>query len=128
VYKVRFVDADGLILVAVPCSDSGSTLRDIISMVDMINHAVPSRTQIEGAIRRGIQAGLVEEKDGVFNISPSRREEVSAVFESSPVFLRKVDAMSQYLAGNEWRQRTSQEYKLSQNQYRDAVKSYLNSF
>jgi hypothetical protein len=125
--RVRFVDDDALILVAVPCSDSGSTLRDIISMVDMINHAVPARINIERAIRRGIQAGLVEEKSGYFSISPSRREKVSAVHESSSVFLEKVEAMSQYLSGNEWQQQVSREYRLTQRQYRNAVDSYLSS-
>ena len=52
----------------------GVRLTDIISTADFLNRTIPSRQEVEAAVRRLTAAGLIAVADGWFRITPSGRQ------------------------------------------------------
>ncbi|MEU9743711.1 hypothetical protein AB0E12_31470 [Micromonospora chersina] len=48
----------------------GVRLADVLSTADHLNQAIPERHEVEGAVRRLVDAGLVSVTDGWFRVTP----------------------------------------------------------
>jgi hypothetical protein len=125
---VDFDDHDAWIFWAIPVSEEGTDLRGIIGAADAINHAIPSREQIESSINRGLQAGLLEKCGECLRFAPTHRKEVREACSVSRAWSRQWDSILAYLASKEWRVVDNVEYRLPEHIYKDAVDEYLRTF
>jgi hypothetical protein len=67
----RWAWSDAWIYTAIRISDRGEgvTLSDLMTAADVVNHAYPTDAEITQAVRRLIGAGLVDVRDGRFQLT-----------------------------------------------------------
>jgi hypothetical protein len=125
---VDFDDHDAWIFWAIPVSEEGTDLRGIIGAADAINHAIPSREQIESSINRGLRAGLLERCGERLRFAPTHRKEVGEACSVSRAWARQWDAILAYLASKDWHVVDDVGYQLSEHEYNGVVEEYLRTF
>ena len=50
---------------------TGASLADVLAAADFLHHAVPSRTELEGSVRRLAGAGLLTIEDDLVEVAPA---------------------------------------------------------
>jgi hypothetical protein len=106
---IEFDQEDAWIFWSIPANESGTDLRGLISAADALNHAIPSREQIELSIDRGLQAGVIE-------------------LSVSKTWFKQLDALFEYIASRKWGHAGTAGYRLPEKEYEAVVEEYLRSF
>ena len=70
----RFQRTDAWIFLSINTTEDGTSLEDLIAKADYINHAIPSKDEIEGAVTRLSTAGLVRFENSKFILTDSGKE------------------------------------------------------
>ena len=60
---------DAWVLAATPQGSQGSNLSDLVGAMDALNHAIPTRGELAGALGKLIASGFIESEDERFRLS-----------------------------------------------------------
>jgi hypothetical protein len=99
---VSFSQTDAWILWSVATDAAGSTLPDIIAKADFVNHAIPSREEVETALTKGLQVGLLHIDGRHVRLAPEHAEEVRKTVEKPRHAFDSWTALHRFLIGREW--------------------------
>lgn len=99
---VLFSQTDAWILWSVATDETGSTLPDIIAKADFVNHAIPSREEVETALTKGLQVGLLHTDGRHVRFAPEHAEEVRKTVEKPRRAFDSWTALHRFLIGREW--------------------------
>jgi len=125
--KISFTAEDCWIIISLPLSEKGVDLSELIERADMINHAIPTKKEIEIALTKGIQCGLVIVSNGRYQLNKLHK----LIFEK--VYLKKggLFAMSSSLYNelNSYKLEVINEVEIaiSAKVYQSAIEDYLGS-
>ena len=97
-----FSQTDAWILWSVATDATGSTLTNLIAKADFVNHAIPSRAEVEAALTKGIQTGLLLTDGRYVRFAPECVGEVRKVVEKPRYAFDSWTALHRFLAGREW--------------------------
>jgi hypothetical protein len=99
---------------------TGASLADVLAAADFLHHAVPTRDELEGSVRRLAGAGLIRIEDDLVEIAPSgeqlwRTRPFSGL--SSAVMTLQAQ-LNRASAPGDW------EWTLDEQTYNSAVREY----
>jgi hypothetical protein len=124
---ICFHPSDPWILLAVAkASFHGScSLPRLISAADYINHAIPSRAQIEGGVNRLAAAGLLSVSKNGFSLAPKGRRLMIGLESKSRSLPRQWKMLEKELPAIGPLTRRARRWRLSPAVYRQAVAEHL---
>jgi hypothetical protein len=125
---IEFDQEDAWIFWSIPANESGTDLRGLISAADALNHAIPSREQIELSIDRGLQAGVIELDGSCFRFALYLRDDITSAYSVSKTWFKQLDALFEYIASRKWGHAGTAGYRLPEKEYEAVVEEYLRSF
>lgn len=67
--NIKFTNTDAWILMGFPINDDGVSLSELIGRCDAINHAIPTKAEIEIALTKGVQSGIVVQHGNKFRLT-----------------------------------------------------------
>ncbi|MEP2025784.1 MAG: hypothetical protein ABJH98_12125 [Reichenbachiella sp.] len=67
--NIKFTNTDAWILMGFPINDEGVSLSELIGRCDAINHAIPTKGEIEIALTKGVQSDIVVQDGNRFKLS-----------------------------------------------------------
>ena len=70
----RFQHSDAWIFLSINSVEDGTALEDLTAKADWINHAIPTESEVEGALNRLSKAGLVDFQDANLFLTESGKE------------------------------------------------------
>lgn len=95
----RFVWSDAWILLAVIYADGqGCDLDNLIKIADYINHAIPTKVELNGAIVRLTQAKMIKESKGKFKAAAKVMKAYSRTHTPRRTALKEVEDMEKFLS------------------------------
>jgi hypothetical protein len=120
----RFIASDAWIFISLNPGGAATALDDLLATADWINHAIPSLAEIEGAVNRLAQAGLVraeaeklyltESGVALYCLHSGKRPAMLTLWKKIETHLNTADLPVLALA----------EFQLSQDQYAQACQRY----
>ena len=94
----QWVWSDAWVLWSIAAGSTESTsLQQLISAADYVNHAVPTYDELAGALGRLIVAGCVERAGSGYRASPMMREVLAATRTPRSSSLAEIDALFAHL-------------------------------
>ena len=121
--ELRWVWSDAWVLWSIAAGSTELTsLQQLISAADYLNHAVPTYAELAGALGRLVAAGCVERTGRGYRASTTIREVLAAVQTPRSSGLAEVDALFAHLETLE--AVGAMDKALSRSAYRRAVDEY----
>jgi hypothetical protein len=98
----EFAPYDAWILLAILYNHERgpSSLQDILATADAINHAIPTRDELNNALNRLLAAGYVVEHGGNFDATDAARAEYSKVKEPRTPMLDELERIKTLLVNH----------------------------
>lgn len=93
----KFERSDAWIFLCIPLEGPGTDRKSILGTADYINHAVPTEQELEGALTRGTEAGLIASRDERYFFSEKYRKQMKKIFKSSKNIFKVWDEMEKFL-------------------------------
>lgn len=93
----KFEHSDAWIFLCIPLEGPGTDRKNILGTADYINHAVPTEQELEGALKRGMEAGLLVSEDGRYHFSEKYRKQMKKIFNSSKNIFKVWDELEKFL-------------------------------
>jgi hypothetical protein len=125
---VRFQSSDAWIFISLNPSETGTTLESLIATADWINHAILTQAEIEGAVNRLTQAGLLHVEADKFLLTERGHEIHRSVLEKKGSMLTLWPKMEKHLNTLDLPVMLVEEFHLSEKQLEDAYQRYLKRF
>ena len=122
----QFSKTDAWILWSVATDHAGSTLTDIIARADFVNHAIPNREEVEAAVSKGLQVGLLLSDGRFVRYAPDRVDEVKKVVAKSRRAFDSWSDLHGFLAKRDWPRVCSSTLRIDDEAMQSAYSSYLN--
>lgn len=121
----QWVWSDAWVLWSVAAGSTPSTtLRQLISAADYVNHAVPTYDELTGALGRLLAAGCVERVGRGYRASDDIQAALAAVRTPRSSALAEINALFAHLVTLPVPAATSAKPVLSKTAYRRAVEDY----
>ena len=100
----QFFWSDAWILLAAAYAEAQgpATLPRVLSMADGLQHAIPSRPELNGALGRLSRAGYLEDGAPPFVLSAAARALVAEAARGAPSTLAQQDALARLLGAAAW--------------------------
>jgi hypothetical protein len=95
--KPRFERSDTWIFLCIPLEGPGTDRKSILGTADYINHAIPTEQELEGALSRGVEAGLLETKNDRYFFAEKYRKQIKKIFKSSKNIFKVWDELEKFL-------------------------------
>jgi len=124
----RFQSSDAWIFLSLGNDEAGSTLRDIIATADWINHAIPTKQEIEGAINRLSVAGLVKVEDDKFMLTSEGKTIYEKMVGQHRQLLKIWPKLEKYLNTTDFPTLRVKTFKLKRGQLERVYKNYIQDF
>ncbi len=121
----RFSKTDAWILWSVAADATGSTLTDIIARADYVNHAIPNREEVESAVSKGLQVGLLLTDGRFVRYAPDRVEEVKKIVAKARRAFDSWTDLHGFLAGREWPHACSTSVQIEEEAMQSAYSDYI---
>jgi hypothetical protein len=106
----------------------GATLRDLLSAADYLNHAIPTRLELDGALNRLLAAGCLRGADGRYQVTPAVAAYYQGVSRPGRQTRRDWDDMEKFIAGLPPLQACPRRVTIGEDEYAVALADYLMSF
>jgi hypothetical protein len=124
----RFQKTDAWIFLSINNLEGGISLEDFVAKADWINHAIPSKEEIEGAINRLSGAGLVRFENRRFIFTDSGKELYERIHSKRGSMLTLWDKLEKYLNKSTFPSLEVEEFHLDLGQLHVAYKTHHKRF
>ena len=124
----RFQSSDAWVFISINPSEAGTTLEFLIATADWINHAIPTQNEIEGAVNRLAQAGLLRVEADKFFLTEPGHEIQRSILAKKGSMIKLWAKMEKHLNETELPVVVADEFHLSANQLEDAHQRYIKRF
>jgi hypothetical protein len=124
----RFQSSDAWIFISLSPAETGTTLDSLIATADWINHAIPTQDEIEGAVNRLAQAGLLHMEADNFFMTEQGIELYRAIMDKKGAILKHWMKMEKLLNETDLPVLVTEEFHLPSNQLEDAYQRYIKRF
>lgn len=94
---MKFEHSDSWIFLCIPRQEPGINREEILAAADHINHAVPTNEELEGALKRGIETGLIASKKEKYFYTEKYRNLIKKIFSSRKDIFKVWDELEQFL-------------------------------
>jgi hypothetical protein len=125
--QILFTTEDCCIIISLPLSDKGATLSEIIARADMINHAIPTKMEIEVALTKGIQSGLVSVSDDRYQLNEKHKLLFEKVYSKQGGLFSITSNLYNELNSQKFEVINEVEVSISAKEYKSAIEDYLGS-
>ncbi len=122
---IAFTHTDAWILYAIPTRIKDCPLSEIMARADYVNHAIPTKDEMEKAITKGLRCGLLERSLSGVKYALSHREAVENATGKSRYALKAWDALYQFLSKDKWEQINEERFSLTLEDVDGAYQEYL---
>lgn len=95
--KFNFQHTDAWIFLCIPKNEPGATKEEILSSADHINQAIPTDEELNGALKRGLDSGLLESKNDKYFYTPKYGEKINSIIEKQKDIFKAWDALEEFL-------------------------------
>ena len=112
-------------LYAIPPTEGGAELPEIIARADYVNHAIPTPKEIRRALRKANEAGLIDFSGSKVAFLPKHREWILAVTSKPKLAMDAWKALYEALNERNWIKERESDYDLSDETHMGAYQSYL---
>ncbi|MEW5994470.1 MAG: hypothetical protein AB1744_08755 [Candidatus Zixiibacteriota bacterium] len=123
--SIKFTMNDAWVLYAIPPTEDGAELPEIIARADYVNHAIPTAKEIRRALRKANEASLVCFVGSKVKFLSKHRAWVRAVTSKPKFAMDAWKALHQALNERRWVKEKESGYELSDDEHKDAYQSYL---
>ncbi|HEX2696171.1 MAG TPA: hypothetical protein VHM28_00590 [Anaerolineales bacterium] len=123
----RFQSSDAWIFLSI-MNTKGVDLRTVIATADYINHAIPTKEEIEGAVNRLAAAGLIGVEGGLFKLTPSGSRLYGRIAPSGKSLIKAWKELEQYFNSAELPAVRIKKFKFKAGQFEAAHKQYTEQF
>jgi hypothetical protein len=124
---ITFQHSDAWILLSIFLDDRGSNLEELIAAADCINHAIPDHSEIEGAVNRALQAGIIELHEGRFRYTGACRGEFEILAKRFRYVMDTWEAFEAHLKSKPWPVLNRVTFSLSPGDVDEAYEAYVKS-
>lgn len=117
---------DSLIYLSIASSrNPGVSLVDLISTADYIDHAIPTREEVEGAVNRFLRFGMLEVQQGIFYLTAVLKREYEVICSKNKSYMKQWERLYDLLQEQSFPVQQHEPYVLSEECFAHACNSYL---
>lgn len=99
-------------------------MADVIAAADYINHAIPTREELEGAVNRFLRYGLIRIQNDMFYLTGLIRDDYEALSKRTGYCLDQWDKLDELLAKKTFEPIGHEPYVLDNIVFKKACRTY----
>ncbi len=124
----KFSWEDCWTLIAVPISDEGVGLTELIARMDALNHSIPSKKEIENGLTIGIQNGILIEENKNYKLNQTFFKSFEEVLNSKGGLFSLVDKLQNKLNKLAIQKSNNITIQLSDEEFEKSIDTYSSNF
>lgn len=123
--KITFTKTDAWILIGIPNDDKGVSILGLLERCDALNHAIPTKEELEIALTKGIQSGMVIKERIQYKLADDYVSIYKETHESKGGLFALIEKFYKKLKQLDLEPITQTRITLSENQYKLACDEYV---
>ncbi|MCL6592122.1 MAG: hypothetical protein K6U80_19515 [Firmicutes bacterium] len=125
-----FQDSDIWILLSIihTHGNKGASLEDLIRGADYINKTIPTISEIEGAINRFLESGIINIVNGKFILTDATMKDYEAISQKTKSYLEQWDLLEKLLIKKHFKKQKFIKYIITNDIYKEAYEKYHDKF
>lgn len=123
---MKFTHTDAWILMGLPSNKISISLLELIERCDALNHTIPTKKEIEIALTKGIQAGIVAQDGRNLRLTDEFLPMYEEVYKSKGGLFALSENLLKKLNKLNINQRTNSSVNLNDKEFKIAIREYTN--